>query len=410
MPKKSLSIALLLILLISCTGYEDHQLQVGKLRESVNAVKFTVALTGDGLLQCDGSIKYKDILLHRFSLESNQTEIPSEFLINFSEYPELAQQLAADFVLKRNPFLQITISNTREDFIRTEMLELDPVVPPIMTGIEVESKDLTRKYPIGFSSEKYEVDSYLMANGIVLDNFTIEKIATLSLLIKHNSKILLTVIPVGDKVPVYKGKKNINVSVLMDSMSYNPFLTLFPSKTNKYYDGPGLYEIANAHYTDENENYSPINLQGNKFVIEKKFNVESLIGEYNLFLIISDGVDNYFYYDLGTVIFDNVAPEFDEVVLGNYYFWGNDLYEGKVYLDYSIPFTQNPFEVIFSGKVFGDVKDLSVDGKRIDINGKEDIIFSKKIYIPEGYKDISVRITDIAGNLKNYTIPLIVGH
>jgi len=410
MPKKSLSIALLLILLISCTGYEDHQLQVGKLRESVNAVKFTVALTGDGLLQCDGSIKYKDILLHRFSLESNQTEIPSEFLINFSEYPELAQQLAADFVLKRNPFLQITISNTREDFIRTEMLELDPVVPPIMTGIEVESKDLTRKYPIGFSSEKYEVDSYLMANGIVLDNFTIEKIATLSLLIKHNSKILLTVIPVGDKVPVYKGKKNINVSVLMDSMSYNPFLTLFPSKTNKYYDGPGLYEIANAHYTDENENYSPINLQGNKFVIEKKFNVESLIGEYNLFLIISDGVDNYFYYDLGTVIFDNVAPEFDEVVLGNYYFWGNDLYEGKVYLDYSIPFTQNPFEVIFSGKVFGDVKDLSVDGKRIDINGKEDIIFSKKIYIPEGYKDISVRITDIAGNLKNYTLPLIVGH
>lgn len=410
MPKKSLSIALLLILLISCTGYEDHQLKVEKIRESVNAVKFTVALTGDGLLQCDGSIKYNDILLHRFTLESNLTENPSEFLINFSEYPGLAQQLAADFVLIRKPVLQITISNTREDFIRTEMLELDPVVPPIMTGIEVESKDLTRKYPIGFSSEKYEVDSYLMENGIVLDSFTIEKIATVSLLIKYNSKILLTVIPAGDKVPVYKGKRNINVSVMMDSASYKPFLTLFPSKTNKYYDGPGLYEIANAHYTDENENYSPINLQGNKFVIEKKFNVESLIGEYNLFLIISDGVDNYFYYDLGTVIFDNVAPEFDEVVLGNYYFWGNDLYEGKVYLDYSIPFTQNPFEVIFSGKVFGDVKDLSVDGKRIDINGKEDIIFSKKIYIPEGYKDISVSITDIAGNLKSYTLPLIVSH
>ena len=231
-----------------------------------------------------------------------------------------------------------------------------------------------------------------------------------SLLIKNNSKILLTVIPAGDKVPVYKGKKNIDVSVMMDSASHNPFLTLFPSKTNKYYDGPGLYEIANAHYTGGNENYSKINLHGNKFVIEEKFNVESLIGEYNLFLIISDNVDNYFYYDLGTVIFDNVAPEFDEVVVGNYYFWGNDLYEGKVYLDYSIPFTQNPFEVIFSGKVFGDVKDLSVDGKRIDIKGKEDIIFSKKINMPEGYKDIQVSVTDVAGNFKSYTVPLIVGH
>ena len=167
MTKKFLSIVPLLILLISCTGYEDHQLTVEKIRESVNAVKFTVDLTGGGTLQCEGTIKYKEILLHRFTIESNQTETPSEFLINFSEFPELTQQLAVDFVLKRKPALQITISNTREDFIRTEMMELDPVIPPIMTGIEVESKDLTRKYPIGFSSEKYEVDSYLIENGIV---------------------------------------------------------------------------------------------------------------------------------------------------------------------------------------------------------------------------------------------------
>ncbi|MFC2103598.1 hypothetical protein ACFLSS_04130 [Bacteroidota bacterium] len=410
MMLKPLWTAMLLTSLLSCTGYDNHQLKVEKIRESVNAVKFSVSLTGDDLVQCTGTIKYNDFLMHRFRLESHKTETPSEFLINYSEFPGLAQQLATDFVLKRNPNLEIGIVNREEDFSRMDQIDLNPAIPPIMTGIDVISKDITRKYPIGFAQEVYEIESYLMENNITLNNYTREKIATVSLLIKNNSKILLTVVPAGDAVPVYKGKKHIDVSVLMDSMSFNPFLTLFPSKTNKYYDGPNLYEIADAHYTREDEYFSPINLKTNKFVIEERFDVENLIGEYNLFLVISKGVDDYFYYDLGSVIFDNVAPEFNEVFLGNYYFGGNNKYEGKVYLDYSIPFSQNPYEVIFSGKIFGDVKDLSVDGTKIDIYGKSDIIFSKKIYIREGYKDVKVKITDLAGNLKNYSIPLIVGN
>ena len=127
-----------------------------------------------------------------------------------------------------------------------------------------------------------------------------------------------------------------------------------------------------------------------------------------MFLTISDGKDNYFFYDLGTVIFDNVAPEFSDLVLGNYYFGGNELFEGKVYLDYSIPVKQNPYNVIFSGKVFGDVKDIEVDGERVSFVKDGDLLFSKKIYIPDGYKDVDVKLSDVVGNIKNYTIPLIV--
>jgi hypothetical protein len=409
MTKKFLSVALLLLPL-SCAHYDDHQLKVEKIRESVNAVKFSVSLTGEELIQCIGFIKYKNILLHRFELESNGTDTPSEFLINYSEFPGLAQELAVDFVLKRDPSLLIIIQNKEVELIREEHILLTPDVPPIETGIEVISKDITRKYPISFAQETYEIDSYLMENNISVNNYTLEKITTVSLLIKNNSKILLTVVPAGEEVPVYRGKKQVSATVLMDSISLDPYLVMFPATTNKYYDGPNLYEIANTYYTGMREKFSSVKLQGNKYAIEKQFNVENFIGEYDLFLIIADSIDDYFYYNLGSAIFDNVAPEFNELILNNYYFGGNKSYEGKVYLDYTIPFSRNPYEVIFSGKVFGDVKDIAVDGTRIDINGKSDIFFSKRIYISDGFKDVNVKITDVAGNLKNYSIPLIVGH
>jgi hypothetical protein len=409
MTKKFLSVALLLLPL-SCAHYDDYQLKVEKIRESVNAVKFSVSLTGEELIQCIGFIKYKNILLHRFELESNGTDTPSEFLINYSEFPGLAQELAVDFVLKRDPSLLIIIQNKEVELIREEHILLTPDVPPIETGIEVISKDITRKYPISFAQETYEIDSYLMENNISVNNYTLEKITTVSLLIKNNSKILLTVVPAGEEVPVYRGKKQVSATVLMDSISLDPYLVMFPATTNKYYDGPNLYEIANTYYTGMREKFSSVKLQGNKYAIEKQFNVENFIGEYDLFLIIADSIDDYFYYNLGSAIFDNVAPEFNELILNNYYFGGNKSYEGKVYLDYTIPFSRNPYEVIFSGKVFGDVKDIAVDGTRIDINGKSDILFSKRIYISDGFKDVNVKITDVAGNLKNYSIPLIVGH
>ncbi len=410
MINRILQISMLLMLLISCKNYEDHQLKIEKLRESVNAVKFSISLIGDDFIQVVGTIKYKDILLHKFGLESTSVDTPSEYLINFSESPGITQQLAVDFVLNRKPKLEIFIEDKEKEFSRTGYLELNPDVPPIMTGIELKSKDITREYPISYKSEIYEMDFYLLENDIWVDKYILERMATVSLLIKNNSKILLTVAPVGDDIPIYRGRKFINATVMMDSISLNPYLILYPAKTNKYYDGPGLYEIANAYYTEENTIKETVNIQGDKFVISKRFNVEKLIGEYDLMLIISEGLDKYFYYDIGSVIFDNVAPEFNEWALGNYYFGGNESYEGKVYLGYTIPVSSNPYEVIFSGKVFGDVKNISIDGRQFDVKGKSDILVTKKIYISDGYKDVNVGITDIVGNLKNYTIPIIVGN
>jgi len=35
---------------------------------------------------------------------------------------------------------------------------------------------------------------------------------------------------------------------------------------------------------------------------------------------------------------------------------------------------------------------------------------AKKIYIADGYKDVEIKVTDGVGNLKNYTLPLVVAN
>ena len=58
--------------------------------------------------------------------------------------------------------------------------------------------------------------------------------------------------------------------------------------------------------------------------------------------------------------------------------------------------------------VYGEVKDITIDGNRINVEKNSDLLFSKKIYIVDGYKDVEIKVTDGVGNLKNYTLPLVV--
>ncbi len=401
-------IALISMAALSCTNFDDHQFKVEKNEESLNGINFSVFLIGGDDIQCKGIVKYKDVTLHQFKIDSYNFGKSLELLINYSEYPKITRELAIDFVLNRKPYLEILIQNREKDFYRSGHIILDPKVPPIMTGIELIDKEITRRFPMGFRNEVYEIESYLLNFNLNPNSYITEKIATVSLLIKNNSKILPTIIPVDAKIPIYKGKKELNISVLCDSVSLNPHLVLYPSPNNKYYDGPNLYTNTKARYTENNKGITSIKLTGDKYLLERNFNVDNLIGEYDLYLILSESGKDYFYYNLGSVIFDNVAPEFKRWIIGGYNFWGNELYEGKVYLDYSIPFSKNPYEVIFSGMVYGDVKDITIDGNRINVEKNSDLLFSKKIYIENGYKDVKIKVTDGVGNLKNYTLPLLV--
>ena len=401
-------VILLPALLLSCTNFTDQVFKTEKKTESINQIELSISLTGNDFIQCRGIVKYGNVILNRFNIDSYRKENPSELIMNYSNSQEIAQQLAIDFVLQRKPVLEVFIENEENEFTRINYIQLDPKVPPIMTGIELEGSKITKKYPVRFKQEVYDIESYLLDNNISLNNYTLERIATVSLLIKNNTNFLPAVIPAGEDIPIYKGLKSLEASVYCDSSSLNPQLLLYPSAHNKYYDGPGFFQIINSLYTNKIQTLTKVILKGDKYQVSQNFNVEFMIGEYDLFLTIMDKTGNYFFYDLGSVVFDNVAPEFNEWSMGNYYFGGNGLFEGKVYLDYTIPVKQNPYDVIFSGKVFGDVKDIRIDGEPVSFVKDGDLLFKRKIYIPDGYKEVDVKLSDLSGNLKNYILPLIV--
>ena len=407
MALKKILIISITALLAACSNYENHKLIVDKNAESYNAVKLSVALVGDAEINCRGQIKYNDVLLHEFNITSHDQKKPEEFLINYSEFPGVSLQLASDLILGSKPKLEITVTNDDKSFSRKEYLELSPIIPPFMTGISLQNRDVAAKYPLSYRDEVYKTESFSENKGLDLDEYTIKKIASLSTLIKSNKKILSAVVPPGIDVPVYKGMNDLKVSVECDTFSLKPQLVLYPSPRNKYYEGPNLYQIAKDVY-DGNHSLSTRKIVDDKFLIGRNFDVSKLTGEYDLFLLICNQSDIYFYYDIGSVIFDNVAPEFEEYSAGAYYFAGNASYEGKVYLDYKIPTKRNPYDVIFSGKVFGDVKAISVEGKTVDFHKNGDLLFSRKIYINGGYKDVQVSLRDDLGNTKDYKFPIVV--
>ena len=405
---KHILIVIIAALLTCCGNYENHKLIVEKSAESFNAVKLSVSLVGNDEIECSGEIKYNDVVLHKFNIKSYQEKKPEEFLINYSEFPEISIPLAADLVLKRNPHLEIILKNDDKDFSRKESLTLNPLLPPVMTGIKLQTKDIAVKYPLNYRQAVYETEKFLEEKELQPGEYTIKRIATLSTLIKSNIKILHTVVLPDAKVPVYKGRKNLTVKVTCDTFSLNPQLVLYPSPHNKYYEGPNLYQIAKSYYDGEDKAKTSEKIVGNKFLLERKFDVQKLTGEYDLFMTICDQSGIYFYYDIGSVIFDNVAPEFDEFNTGSYYFAGNATFEGKVYLDYSVPTKRNPYDVIFSGKVFGDVKSITVDGKAVNFVKNSDLLFSRKMYIDKGLKNVQISVRDDLGNSKKYNIPIIV--
>jgi|GEM_PF-5316589 len=401
-------ITIIAMLLTCCSNYEDQKLIVEKNAESFNGVKFSVSLVGNSEIECSGEVKYNDVVLHKFNIKSYQEKKAEEFLINYSEFPDISLQLATDFILDSKSHLEITVKNDDKDFYLKEYLELEPVVPPVMTGITLQTKEVAVKYPLHYREEVYKTESFLNDKNLIHNTYTIKRIATLSTLIKSNTKILPAVVLPDAKIPIYKGRKDLKVSVQCDTFSLNPQLILYPSPRNKYYEGPNLYQIANNFYDGENKNLTSRKIVEDKFELERNFDVQKLTGEYDLFMVICEQSTVYFYYDIGSVIFDNVAPEFDEFNTGSYYFAGNASFEGKVYLDYTIPTKRNPYDVIFSGKVFGDVKSISVDGKSIEFLKNSDLLFSRKIYIADGMRDVQVSIRDDLGNSKDYNIPIIV--
>lgn len=382
-------------------------LDVKKVSSSVNETVVSIALVGDANITCRGEIKYKDQILQKFLIKSYDFHNPVEISIDYFNYPDLAVELATGFVLKQEQKIDIVLVNTEKDFIRTETINLTAKVPPVVSNIKLRTNRIAQRYIASFSDALSDVKTYLNSKNIKVSDYQLQQIATTVLLIRNNSKILLAFVPLEFKIPIYRKRRSLNASLSCKLNDLKPLLTLYPAIDNKYYDGPNLYEIAKHYFIDKDVDYKMrIKNRRKETIIERRFDTAKLIGDYDLYLVVADDENNFFYYNTGAVIFDNIAPQFDDWNLGEYYFGGNELYEGKVYLDYKIAGSKNPYDVIFTGKIFGDVNQMFVNFRRVKFKKDSDLLFTQKIYIYNGYKEIFVRLIDKVGNIGDYVLPV----
>jgi hypothetical protein len=144
---------------------------------------------------------------------------------------------------------------------------------------------------------------------------------------------------------------------------------------------------------------------GNLFVLEDEINAEyeGLVG---LFVININKDGLYSYQEVANFIVDDTAPEFENREYGT--FRGDDRYEGLVCLSTENFYGFNPYKVPFIGQVYGDIKEIFVDGKRIPFTVGNDLYFKKSIYLDGGYNRISIKLVDLRGNSAEYFIPVSI--
>jgi hypothetical protein len=72
-------------------------------------------------------------------------------------------------------------------------------------------------------------------------------------------------------------------------------------------------------------------------------------------------------------------------------------YEGKVCIDYKEFYGHSPYNIPFVANIFGDVKELYVDDKKIKFTGEGEVFFRQKVYLEQGYNRIPVKVVGKSG-------------
>ncbi len=101
---------------------------------------------------------------------------------------------------------------------------------------------------------------------------------------------------------------------------------------------------------------------GDQYVLEDEIEA-TYSGLVGLYVINIDKNGLYTYHEVANYIVDETAPMFNNYKYGT--FTGDERFEGLLCLSTENFYGFNPYKVPFTGQVYGDIKEIYVDGKRI---------------------------------------------
>lgn len=397
-------VALTIILLCSCKSYSDQRFQI-RNQESIDpfSPSLDICITGKDELTYLVKLSYDNLLIDTLTLKSTLDKSFTKAKFNFSKLKEELPLLA--YRLITNPQINLNLSaiNKRNKFILDTTISLIIRIPPISFVSTVEGNNFSTT-TLDKSKEYEKKIREIFSDG---NEDNIKRAAILTDMIV--TKTLHPTVTIDERtLPILKATDKIKIKILTDTVYEYTVIGRYPSKNNKDYSDVDLDKQIKETMTNDLTQIKSDwhgNKIGNQYVLEDEIEA-TYSGLVGLYVINIDKNGSYSYYEVANYIVDETAPMFNNYKYGT--FKGDERYEGLLCLSTEHFYGFNPYKVPFIGQVYGDIKEIYVDGKRIPFSVGTDLYFKKSIYLDGGYNRITVKLIDSKGNSAEYFIPVTI--
>ena len=375
MTKKINLLIILLLVLNSCTNYDDLEIVVKSKSISLADQKIQIALVGKEKLDGEIRIKFDEDIIGKGDIESHLDSEYKDYELNFN----LIESDLSSVKNGNKISLNLVFINEQEKVKIDKKVTLKVKFPPIS-----KIKKITGKNFESIEINESDLQTQLWKNKIRM----------------------IEPKQIAESKTILNSSNEIFVAVEVDTLFEKHIIGRFPVSENSIYDDENLEDILIKGLKESPEKiksaYSE-KLDNGNFIIKDTIKV-SYSGNIGLYLINIDGNNNYFIQQIGILKGDDSSPVFNNRSWCS--FNGDSEVQGQVCLDTKEFYGYNPHNVPFVGKAFGDISKIYIDKKSVPFKIGEEIYFKKRIYLDGGYNRISVKIVDKKGNITESFIPV----
>mgnify|MGYP003445793782 FL=1 len=393
-----------LALLFGCKNYSDQKIQVRE-QEFIELFSPSIDICIIGKEEVNYAVKLScdNILIDSFSIKSTLDKSFKKIKFEFTNLKDDLPLLTYKLITTSQIKLELVAINKENKISIDTTMSFKIKLPPISTVSSVEGTNFSSTSLV----KAKEFEQKIRGNISTGLEKNIKRAAILTEMI--TTRKFHPTVEIDDfSMPVLKTIDKIKIKILTDTVYPFSVIGRYPSKGNKVYGDVNLDKIILETLIKDPDKIKTDwhgKKEGNLFVLEDEIEAK-YDGLGGIFLINIEKDGSYSYNEVGNFLVDETAPNFNNHQWGS--FNGDARYEGLLCLTTEDFYGYNPFTIPFLGKVFGDIKEIYVDGKKIPFRIGEDLYFKKAVYLDGGYNRIPIKIIDSKGNSAEYFIPVTI--
>jgi hypothetical protein len=404
MKMSSIIIALVIILLYSCKSYSDQKIQI-RNQEVIDpfSAALDICITGKDELSYLVKLSYDDLLLDTLTLMSGLDKSFAKVQFDFSTLKEELPLLAYRIVINPQIGLHLSAASKKKKIVLDTTVFLKIRIPPISVASTIygdnfstTTLDKTKKYEQKIKENFADGDEDDIKRAAILTDMILTKSLHPTVRINERS------------VPILRATDKVKIKILTDTIYEYTVVGRYPSKKNKDYSDVDMdkqiKETIKNDLAELKSDWQGVKI-GDRYVLEDEVEA-TYSGLVGLYVINIDKHGLYSYHEVANYLVDESAPMFNNYRYGR--FNGDERFEGLLCLSTEHFYGFNPYKVPFTGRVYGDIKEIYVDGKKIPFAVGADLYFKKSIYLDGGYNRITVKLIDSKGNSAEYYIPITI--